>query len=168
MISAGILLYRKRLDKVEVFLVHPGGPFWKNKDEGAWTIPKGEVMPGEENFDAAVREFLEETGVQLKGKFKVLNPVRQKAGKLIYAWAIHKNIDERKIKSNMFEMEWPPKSGKTSSFPEIDKGGWFDLDSAAKKINPAMFIYIKVNSRTSCTVKNVNNYAHQRKNADGR
>jgi len=143
MISAGILLYRKRLDKVEVFLVHPGGPFWKNKDEGAWTIPKGEVMPGEDNFTAALREFLEETGVQLKGKFKELNPVRQKAGKLIYAWAIRKSIDERTIKSNMFEMEWPPKSGKTSSFPEIDKAGWFDLASAAKKINTAQIDFLE-------------------------
>jgi len=143
MISAGILLYRTRLKKTEVFLVHPGGPFWKNKDEGAWTIPKGEILPGEEIFAAALREFFEETGVELNAEFKALNPVRQKAGKLIYAWTTNKNIDETKVKSNLFEMEWPPKSGKTTSFPEIDKAGWFDLTLAAKKINPAQVDFLE-------------------------
>ena len=141
-ISAGILLYRITLNKTEVFLVHPGGPFWKNKDDGAWTIPKGEVMPGEEIFAAATREFLEETGIALKGNFKELNPVRQKAGKWVYAWAIHKDIDETKIKSNTFELEWPPKSGKIKSFSEIDKAGWFDLASAAVKINAAQVDFL--------------------------
>lgn len=133
--SAGILLYRSADSEPEVFLVHPGGPFWKNKDEGAWTIPKGEFDESEDPLAAAIREFKEETGYAIKGKFKALKPVQQKAGKVVHAWAIAGDVDERNIKSNFFEMEWPPKSGKKQSFPEIDKASWFAISKAREKIN---------------------------------
>ncbi|MEO5564305.1 MAG: NUDIX domain-containing protein [Chitinophagaceae bacterium] len=133
--SAGILLYRFQKKKTEVFLVHPGGPFWKNKDAGAWTIPKGEFTGDEDPLEAAKREFEEETGTLLTGKFTELQPIKQKAGKTVYAWAIEGDIDPSKIKSNSFEIEWPPKSGKMTSFPEIDRADWFDLIKAKEKIN---------------------------------
>ena len=136
-ISAGILLYRKPYPLTEVMLVHPGGPFWKNKDSGAWTIPKGEPMEKELLQDAAWREFFEETGYQLKRGGRVLTPVRQKAGKWIHAWIVEGDFDTSALKSNTFELEWPPKSGFKRSFPEIDKASWFSLLSARKKINPA-------------------------------
>lgn len=136
-ISAGILLYRKINNHYEVLLVHPGGPFWKNKDEGAWTIPKGETEGGEELLTAAIREFYEETGIKLHGNFTALTPVKQKSGKLVHAWALEGDIDAAKIKSNTFEIEWPPRSGKSQSFPEIDKAAWYDIKSAKEKINPA-------------------------------
>lgn len=123
--------------ELQVLLVHPGGPFWKNKDDGAWTIPKGEFTDGEEALDAAKREFREETGMKVNGKSIPLSPVKQKSGKWIYAWAIMGDIDPATIQSNSFEMEWPPKSGKKQSFPEIDKAAWFTLAEAATKINPA-------------------------------
>src|SRR5688572_7623694 len=132
--SAGILLYRSENKIPEVFLVHPGGPFWVKKDDGAWSIPKGEFDDGEDPLDAAKREFEEETGTKISGEFIALNPVKQKSGKIVYAWAIEGNIDPAKIKSNEFEIEWPPKSGRMKSFPEIDKAAWFDLNSATKKI----------------------------------
>lgn len=135
--SAGILLYRMHGKELQVLLVHPGGPFWKNKDDGAWTIPKGEFTDGEEALDAAKREFREETGMKVNGKSIPLSPVKQKSGKWIYAWAIMGDIDPATIQSNSFEMEWPPKSGKKQSFPEIDKAAWFTLAEAATKINPA-------------------------------
>ena len=119
--SAGILLYRSADPETEVLLVHPGGPFWKNKDAGAWTIPKGEFEESEDPLAAAIREFKEETGFTLHGEFIALTPIQQKAGKIVYAWAIEGDIDATKVKSNFFEMEWPPKSGKKQSFPEIDK-----------------------------------------------
>ncbi|MEO8568468.1 MAG: NUDIX domain-containing protein [Ginsengibacter sp.] len=133
--SAGILLYRKISSEHEVFIVHPGGPFWKNKEEGAWSIPKGEFDDNENSLDAAKREFFEETGISLTGEFIELQPVKLKSGKKVYAWAIEKDIDSQNIISNNFEMEWPPRSGKFQSFPEIDKGEWLSIEEAKKKIN---------------------------------
>jgi predicted NUDIX family NTP pyrophosphohydrolase len=133
--SAGLLLYRRSFSTIEIFLVHPGGPFWKNKDEAVWSIPKGEFNDSEEPLQAATREFLEETGIAVSGNFMELNPVIQKGGKKVFAWALEKNIDAANIHSNTFEMEWPPKSGKFQSFPEIDKGEWFTIDVAKQKIN---------------------------------
>jgi predicted NUDIX family NTP pyrophosphohydrolase len=133
--SAGILVYRIINKKPEVFLVHPGGPFWKNKDAAAWSIPKGEFDADESALDAAKREFEEETGILLKGKFIELRPVKQKSGKTVYAWAYEGDIDASTIRSNSFEIEWPPKSGKKTSFPEIDKAGWFDIKTGKEKIN---------------------------------
>ncbi len=133
--SAGILLYRSTVPEAEVLLVHPGGPFWKNKDAGAWTIPKGEFEESEDPLAAAIREFKEETGFLIQGEFKALDPIQQKAGKIVYAWAIEGDIDADKAQSNFFEMEWPPKSGKKQSFPEIDKACWFTLSKAKLKIN---------------------------------
>ncbi len=132
--SAGILLYRYNADRrLEVFLVHPGGPFWKNKEEGAWSIPKGEF--GEEPpLEAARREFWEETGVFVEGPLEDLGSVKQAGGKTVYAYAAERDIDPENIQSNTFEMEWPPKSGKKQAFPEIDRAGWFDLEAAAVKI----------------------------------
>ena len=131
--SAGILLYRTTKKNLEIFLVHPGGPFWKNKDAGAWSIPKGE-FDNEEPLDAAIREMNEETGIIVKGSFIELTPVKQKSGKLVYAWALEHDIDPSQVKSDEFEMEWPPKSGKKKSFPEIDRAEWFDLETAKEKI----------------------------------
>ena len=133
--SAGILLFRLVNKKPELFLVHPGGPFWAKKDEGAWSIPKGEFDDSEDALEAAKREFSEETGVNIEGEFIVLSPAKQKSGKTVYAWAVEGDIDPSKIKSNHFEMEWPPRSGKMKSFPEIDKAGWFDVKEALQKIN---------------------------------
>jgi predicted NUDIX family NTP pyrophosphohydrolase len=135
--SAGLLLYRKRLGAIEVFLVHPGGPFWTKKDEGAWTIPKGEIDEGEDALAAAIREFAEETGTTLAGEFHALPPVRQAGGKTVLAWALTGDLDAAGIRSNEFEMEWPPKSGKRRRFPEIDRAQWFALEEARRKINKA-------------------------------
>lgn len=136
--SAGILLYRFADGYPEFFLVHPGGPFWKNKDLESWSIPKGEFDEEEDPFSAALREFEEETGKKLTGKNSIeLSPVKQKSGKMIYAWAIEGEIDPATIVSNLFEIEWPPKSGKKQSFPEIDKAEWFAMAEAKKRINPA-------------------------------
>ncbi len=132
--SAGLLLYRKDGDSVEVFLVHPGGPFWAKKDEGAWSIPKGEFVDGEEALEAAKREFQEETGFAVKGRFEALEPVEQASGKIVYAWAIEGDIDSSAIRSNNFSMEWPPGSKKIREFPEVDRGGWFALATARQKI----------------------------------
>jgi predicted NUDIX family NTP pyrophosphohydrolase len=133
--SAGILIYRIVKKKPEVFLVHPGGPFWKNKDAAAWSIPKGEFDEDEPALKAAQREFEEETGIKPTGKFIELQPVKQKSGKTVYAWALEADIDPSAIKSNLFEMEWPPKSGKKASFPEIDRAAWFDMATGKEKIN---------------------------------
>jgi predicted NUDIX family NTP pyrophosphohydrolase len=132
--SAGLLLYRKVDDSVEVFLVHPGGPFWAKKDEGAWSIPKGELTEGEEALEAAKREFQEETGFAVEGRFEALEPVKQASGKIVYAWAIEGDIDSSAIRSNNFSMEWPPGSKKIREFPEVDRGGWFALATARQKI----------------------------------
>ena len=131
--SAGILAYKIENKILEVFLVHPGGPFWAKKDAGAWSIPKGE-FDDEDPLDAAKREFEEETGIRISGDFLELTPVKQKSGKIVYAWAVEGNIDPAKIKSNEFEIEWPPRSGNMKTFTEIDKGAWFNLTEAKKKI----------------------------------
>jgi predicted NUDIX family NTP pyrophosphohydrolase len=135
--SAGLLLYRCMENTIEFFLVHPGGPFWKNKDIGAWTIPKGELEDEEDALETAKREFKEETGTIIDGNFITLTPVKQKAGKLVYAWAIQGNIDSEKITSNTFKIQWPPKSGKWVDLPEVDKAGWFSIEESKQKINPA-------------------------------
>jgi predicted NUDIX family NTP pyrophosphohydrolase len=132
--SAGTLLYRLMNGIIEVLLVHPGGPFWAKKDPGAWSIPKGEFTDDEDPLEAAKREMEEETGVKVSGKFIALTALKQKSGKLIYAWALEKDIDPGQIRSNEFEMEWPPRSGKRKSFPEIDKAAWYGLADARQKI----------------------------------
>lgn len=134
--SAGILLYRNP-DNLQVFLVHPGGPFFKKNDEGVWSIPKGEFLDDEDPLDAAKREFLEETGQAVEGSFTELSPVQLKSGKIIYAWAVEGNIDHETITSDHFEMEWPPKSGRMQSFPEVDRAAWFEPAIAKVKLNPA-------------------------------
>ena len=141
--SAGILLYRIKNKILEVLLVHPGGPFWIKKDAGAWTIPKGELNENEEPFDAAIREMKEETGIVLIGDFIALAPVKQKGGKLVYAWANEHDVDPSEIKSNEFEIEWPPKSGKKKLFPEIDKADWFDIKTAKEKMNAGQLPFIE-------------------------
>lgn len=133
--SAGILLYRLTNSKLEVLLVHPGGPFWAKKDLSSWSIPKGEFTDEENPFDAAKREFEEEIGIPLSGKFIELTPIRQKSGKIVFCYACEGNIDPKIIKSNSFEIEWPPKSGKKQSFPEVDRGEWFDVTQGKLKIN---------------------------------
>ena len=135
--SAGLLLYRKRPGKIQFLLVHPGGPFWKNKDEGAWTIPKGEIQPGEDPLSAAQREFEEELGLKLNGTFIPLAPIQQKSGKIVRAWAIEGDLDTTQLKSNTFSLEWPPRSGKQQQFPEVDRAAFFDLELARRKVNPA-------------------------------
>jgi predicted NUDIX family NTP pyrophosphohydrolase len=140
--SAGILLYRFLNEQLQVFLVHPGGPFFRNKDEGSWSIPKGEFTEDENPLDAAKREFIEETGQKIEGTFIELIPIQQKGGKAVYAWAVEGDIDHNTIVSNLFEIEWPPRSGKRQSFPEIDKAAWFDVEAAKIKINPAQAAFI--------------------------
>jgi predicted NUDIX family NTP pyrophosphohydrolase len=137
-VSAGLLLYRAAPAGLQVLLVHPGGPFFRNKDEGAWSIPKGEVAPGEDNFLAtARREFKEELGIRPVGHFLPLTPVKQKGGKTVHAWAFEGDCDVTRVKSNTFSMEWPPRSGRRVEFPEIDRAEFFDVDTARRKINPA-------------------------------
>jgi predicted NUDIX family NTP pyrophosphohydrolase len=131
--SAGILLYRNVNGSVEVFLVHPGGPFWARKDAGVWSIPKGEFFNGQDPLEAARREFHEETGFTVEGEFEPLRPVRQ-SGKTIYAWAVQGNIDPAAMHSNKFSIEWPPDSGRMQDFPEVDRGEWFSLRLAEQKI----------------------------------
>jgi predicted NUDIX family NTP pyrophosphohydrolase len=133
--SAGILLYKFREAELLVFLAHPGGPFFKNKDEGAWTIPKGEFAEGQDPLCEAIREFREETGTDIKGEFVKLAPVRSRSGKIIHTWAVSSELEQVFISSNTFDLEWPPKSGSMRSFPEIDKGAWFTMTEAKKKIN---------------------------------
>lgn len=133
--SAGILPYRINNKGMEVFLVHPGGPFWTKKDLGAWSIPKGEFTDEEDPLTAAKREFVEEVGFEIEGKFDELTTVKLKSGKIVYAWAIQSNFEAEQIKSNTFEIEWPPRSGKYQKFPEIDKGEWFRATLAKQKIN---------------------------------
>jgi predicted NUDIX family NTP pyrophosphohydrolase len=133
--SAGVLLFRKSTSGIEVLLIHPGGPFWARKDDGAWSIPKGEIQTGEEPFEAAKREFAEEMGVVCPdGDFLQLKPVRQPGGKIVHAWAIESDFDLRQFKSNTFSIEWPPKSGKLRDFPEADQARWFSIDEARQKI----------------------------------
>jgi predicted NUDIX family NTP pyrophosphohydrolase len=132
--SAGALLYRRHAGAVEVLLVHPGGPFWRNRDEGAWSIPKGEFDDAESPETAARREFEEETGFALEGELTALKPVRQAGGKTIHAFARECDIDPAAIRSNTFELEWPPRSGKMRAFPEVDRAAWFTLPEAMRKV----------------------------------
>jgi predicted NUDIX family NTP pyrophosphohydrolase len=132
--SAGILMFRDGESGREVLLVHPGGPFWAKKDDGAWSIPKGEYSGDEDPLEAARREFEEELGGTVAGEFVALQPVKQKGGKVVRAWAVRGDFDVATLKSNSFSMEWPPKSGKQSEFPEVDRAAWFDLATARKKI----------------------------------
>ncbi len=135
--SAGILLYKIGDQGLQVFLAHPGGPFWEKKDLGVWSIPKGELDEDEDHFMAARREFEEETGHNIDGDFVALSPIQLKSGKVVYAWAVEGELDPAALESNMFEMEWPPNSGTIARFPEMDRGDWFDLATARQKINPA-------------------------------
>lgn len=135
--SAGILLYRRENNVLRVFLVHPGGPFFVNKDAGIWSIPKGEIGKGEAPLAAAVREFKEETGCSPVGAFIPLSPVTQKGGKTVVAWAAEGGCDADTIRSNTFLLEWPLHSGKMQAFPEVDWAGWFTVDEAKRKLHPA-------------------------------
>jgi predicted NUDIX family NTP pyrophosphohydrolase len=134
--SAGILAYRRSGDEWQVFLVHPGGPFWAKKDHGAWSIPKGEFLEEEDPLLAARREFREEVGQDIVGEFVKLTLRRQKSGKTIHAWAVEGDVDETRLISNEFEMEWPPRSGKMQRFAEVDAGKWFSFAEAKIGINP--------------------------------
>ncbi len=132
--SAGILMYRSQKDVLEVLLVHPGGPFWTQKDIGSWSIPKGEYTDTEDPFTVAKREFEEETSFQVDGDFTPLTPLEQPSGKVVSAWTVEGDCDASKIKSNTFLMEWPPRSGKKQEFPEVDRAEWFTIDTAKKKL----------------------------------
>jgi predicted NUDIX family NTP pyrophosphohydrolase len=132
--SAGVLMFRRKQGAVEVFLVHMGGPFWQHKDEGSWSIPKGEFEEGEAPLAAAKREFEEETGVTPQGEFIELQPVKQSSGKVVFAWAVEGDCDATKIRSNNFTMEWPKGSGLMREFPEVDRAEWFPLAGARRKI----------------------------------
>jgi predicted NUDIX family NTP pyrophosphohydrolase len=132
--SAGLLLFRRTESGVEALLVHPGGPFWAKKDDGAWSIPKGEFSDGEDPLAAARREFREETGVEASGEFVALDRIRQAGGKLVLAWALESDFDPATLKSNTFSVEWPPKSGQQRQFPEVDRAAWFPFDAAKRKI----------------------------------
>jgi predicted NUDIX family NTP pyrophosphohydrolase len=133
--SAGVLVYRKREGKLEVLLVHPGGPLWKHKDAGAWGIPKGLFEPDEAPLAAARREFEEETGIPIDGAFVALTPCRLKGGKLLHPFAVEGDVDAAAIRSNHFTIEWPPRSGRHQSHPEVDRGAWFGLAEARVRIN---------------------------------
>ncbi len=130
-------MYRIQQGTPQVLLAHPGGPLFAKKDDGAWSIPKGEPNPGEELFHAARREFEEETGLKSAGRFIPLSPIQQKGGKIVHAWAFEGDCDPTAFKSNTFSMEWPPRSGKNMDFPEIDRGEFFDFPAARRKIKPA-------------------------------
>jgi predicted NUDIX family NTP pyrophosphohydrolase len=132
--SAGLLLFRERTAGLDVLLVHPGGPFWAKKDDGAWSIPKGEFGDDEEPLAAAKREFEEEMGVPPVGNFVPLEPIRQPGGKLVFAWALQADFDTSRLKSNVFSLEWPPNSGRQQGFPEIDRAEWFPMKTARVKI----------------------------------
>lgn len=135
--SAGLLVYRLEDGRLQVLLVHPGGPFHKNKDKGAWSIPKGEVEPGHELLETAQRELQEEVGATAAGPFVSLTPVKQKGGKVVHAWACQGDFDTRQFVSNTFKLQWPPGSGKFQEFPEVDRAEYFDVETAKWKINPA-------------------------------
>jgi predicted NUDIX family NTP pyrophosphohydrolase len=141
--SSGILLHRRGEDGLEVLLVHPGGPFWAKKDLGAWSIPKGEHDDAEEALDCALREFEEETGSRPnEGELDDLGTVRQKSGKVVQAWALAGDLDTGAIRSNTFTIEWPPRSGRKSEYPEVDRAAWFGLDEARRRINPAQSAFL--------------------------
>jgi predicted NUDIX family NTP pyrophosphohydrolase len=141
--SAGLLLYRLHEGKREVLLVHPGGPFWQKRDDGAWSIPKGEMAPGQNGLEVARREFQEELGVvPPDGQSIALGSVRQAGGKIVHVWAVAGDIEVGKVTSNTFELEWPPRSGRKQRFPEVDRAAWFDLDTARNKMLAAQRLFI--------------------------
>lgn len=140
-VSAGLIMYRIR-EHLEVLLVHPGGPFWKNKDEGAWSIPKGEVAEDEELLAVALREFTEETALVPRPPYTPLTPIKQKSGKTVHAWAFEGDCDPGTIRSNTFSIEWPPRSGKTATFPEVDRADFFDLAEGRRKLNPSQAAFL--------------------------
>lgn len=143
-LSAGIVLYRRQEGQLEVFLVHPGGPFWKSKDRGAWSIPKGEYESEEDPFAAVRREFEEETAFRLpRGEVKPLGEIKQAGGKVVKAWALEGDCVAEDIRSNLFNLEWPPKSGKIQEFPEVDRAGWFDLKEAREKLLPSQLEFLE-------------------------
>jgi predicted NUDIX family NTP pyrophosphohydrolase len=137
-------MYRRTKGELEVFLVHPGGPFWAGKDAGAWTVPKGEYVDGEAALDAAKREFTEETGFVARGEFIDLGVVRQASGKLVNAWAFEGDCDPRELKSNFCTVEWPPRSGKRIEIPEVDRGEWFRVEDARKRILKSQLRFLDV------------------------
>ena len=141
--SAGLLLYKLDGAEIQVLLAHPGGPFWAKKDKGAWTLPKGLVEAGETPLDAAIREFTEETGFAIEGEFLPLGAVVQRGGKHVEAWAIEGECDPEDLKPFMFQMEWPPKSGRMAEFPEIDRVAWFNLTEAREQILPSQVPFIE-------------------------
>jgi predicted NUDIX family NTP pyrophosphohydrolase len=141
--SAGLLMYRFREGVLEVFLVHPGGPFWAKKDLGAWSIPKGEYPPEEDALAAAQREFAEETGCAIRGDLLPLAPLKQPSGKLIAAWAFQGDCDAGSIQSNTFSLEWPPGSGRRQEFPEVDRAVWFTLEEAKARIIPGQVGFLE-------------------------
>lgn len=141
--SAGLLLYRQRDGKRQVLLVHPGGPFWQKRDEGVWSIPKGELAENETGIDVARREFQEEVGVPAPdGELTALGAVTQAGGKIVHAWALAGDVEVTTLTSNTFELEWPPRSGKMQQFPEVDRAEWFDLDATRRKLLPAQLVFI--------------------------
>jgi len=141
--SAGLLVHRQRDGKLEVLLVHPGGPFWQKRDDGAWSIPKGEIAENETGIDVARREFQEELGMPAPaGEVAALGDVRQAGGKVVHGWAVPGDLDVTRSTSNTFELEWPPRSGKMQRFPEVDRAAWFDLDTARCKLLPAQRPFI--------------------------
>jgi predicted NUDIX family NTP pyrophosphohydrolase len=143
-ISAGLLMFRHKNSELEFLLVHLGGPFWTKKDAGAWFLPKGEVNPGENEQSAAIREFNEETGLTPSANAELvpLGTVTHKSGKIVHAWAFEGDCDPAAVRSNTFEMEWPPRSGKTKAFPEIDRAAFFTLESAREKMHPTEFAFL--------------------------
>jgi predicted NUDIX family NTP pyrophosphohydrolase len=146
--SAGILLFRRRPQGLQVLFVHPGGPLWTNKDEGFWGIPKGQIEPGEDPFAAAQREFAEETGFRPPGPFIALAPVKLRSGKIVHAWACECNFNPADLNSNAFTMEWPPHSGKLAQFPEVDRGEWFSIEEARLKTSPGQMELVAELART--------------------
>jgi predicted NUDIX family NTP pyrophosphohydrolase len=136
-ISAGLLMYRIVDGQTEVLLVHPGGPYWQRKDDGAWTFPRGEIEPGEDQLSAAIREFSEETGLNPQTPFLTLGEVKLRSSKIVRAWAFQGSADPKSIRSNLFEIEWPPKSGRRQQFPEIDRAEFFTISDAGRKIRLA-------------------------------
>ena len=133
-VSAGTLMYRFREGSLEVFLVHPGGPLWQKRDSGAWSIPKGEIDEGGDPLETARREFHEETGFEIEGDLMPLAPIKQSGGKRVYAWAVEGDCDPDQIRSNLFAMEWPPRSGKQAEFPEVDRAAWYSIAEARDKL----------------------------------
>jgi predicted NUDIX family NTP pyrophosphohydrolase len=154
--SAGLLMYRWREGQLEVFLVHPGGPFWVKKDKGAWSIPKGEPAAGEEPLEAAKREVREETGFAVRGNFLKLGEVKQAGGKIVTAWAVEGDCDPATLISNVTQIEWPPHSGRVVSFPEVDRGGWFGIAAAREYILKSQESFLNMLCRTLQISKTIN------------